>query len=233
MKINCIVIDDEPLALELIESYINRVPHLELKGLYHNAFDAIEILRTDAIDLIYLDINMPDITGVDFLKGITSPPKVIFITAYDTFAVQGFELNAVDYLLKPVPFNRFMIATDRAYEALSKKETDSGIHDYILVKAEHNTIKIKLDSIYYIEGYKDYLKIYTDDPLPLLTITTFKTMEELLPSRFIRIHRSYIISINKITSFRNSKVRIKDKYIPIGESYNELFYQSVIHGKMK
>ncbi|PZR03213.1 MAG: DNA-binding response regulator [Flavobacterium psychrophilum] len=233
MKINCIVIDDEPLALELMETYVRRVPYLELKGLFHKPFNAFEILHTGTIHLMYLDINMPDITGVDFLKGITSPPKVIFITAYDNYAVQGFELNAVDYLLKPVPFNRFMIATDRAYELLSKKETETSIQDYILVKAEHHTIKIKLNAIYYIEGYKDYLKIYTDDTTPILTITTLKAIEELLPTGFIRIHRSYIVSIDKITSFRNSKVRIKDKYIPIGDSYNDIFYQSVVHGKIK
>lgn len=232
MNINCIVIDDEPLALELVESYIKKVPYLQLKGLFHRPFNAIEMLRSEKIDLVYLDINMPDMTGIEFLKGLAKPPKVIFITAYDQFAVQGFELNAVDYLLKPVPFNRFLLATDRAFELLNKKDS-SQANDYIFVKAEHNTIKIPLESICYIEGYKDYLKIYTDSPAPILTITTFKNMEELLPSGFLRIHRSYIISINKITSFRNAKVRIKNKDIPIGDSYSDLFYRTVVDGKLK
>ncbi len=233
MKINCIVIDDEPLALELIESYIMKVSYLQLKGLYHKPFNAIETLRTEKIDLIYLDINMPDITGIEFLKGLSNPPKVIFITAYDHFAVQGFEVNAVDYLLKPVPFHRFLLATDRAFDLLKKKDHETKPPDYIFVKAEHNTIKIPLESIYYIQGYKDYLKIYNDGASPILTITTLKNMENLLPSGFLRVHRSYIISINKITSFRNAKVRIKGKDIPIGDSYRDFFHRTVVDGKLK
>lgn len=231
MKINCIAIDDEPLALELMESYINKVPSLQLKGLFHKPLEAMDILRSGKIELVYMDVHMPDISGIDFLKGLERPPKVIFITAYDQFAVQGFEMNAIDYLLKPVPFNRFLLAADRAMEVLRSKNHNE--NDFIFVKAEHNIIKISLDSIYYIEGYKDYIKIHTDQSNPILTLTTIKSIEELLPDSFQRIHRSYIISVNKIISFRNSKVYIKNKYIPIGESYGDLFYQTVVDGRLR
>ena len=231
MKINCIVIDDEPLALELVESYIKKVPYLHLKGLFYEPFSAIEMLRSDKVDLIFLDVNMPDISGIEFLKSFDKPPAFIFITAYDQFAVQGFELNALDYLLKPVPFNRFLKASDRAFEMLKSKEPV--LDGFIFVKSEHNTIKVSLSSIYFIEGYKDYLKIYTDDVNPILTLTTLKAFEELLPASFQRVHRSYIISVSKIISFRNAKVYIKNRYIPIGESYTEQFQRLVVEGRLR
>lgn len=230
MKINCIVIDDEPLALELIGSHIQKVPYLQLRGSFHRAIDAVKLLHEEKIDLIYLDINMPDISGIEFLKGLQNPPKVIFITAYDQYAVQGFEVNAVDYLLKPVSFNRFLLASNRALELIGK-QTPAG-NGYIFVKSEHNNLRVALESIHYIEGYRDYLKIHTADKHPILTITTFKAIEELLPDTFLRIHRSYIIAVDKIILFRNGQVLVKDKYIPIGESYRELFHHAVVAGKM-
>jgi DNA-binding LytR/AlgR family response regulator len=230
MNINCIVIDDEPLALDLIASHIQKVSYLQLKGLFHRAIDAMKVLHEEKIDLIFLDINMPDISGIEFLKGLQNPPKVIFITAYDQFAVQGFEVNAVDYLLKPVSFNRFLLASNRALALMDKRSSASG--EYIFVRSEHNNIRVALDSIHYIEGYRDYLKIHTADKLPILTITTFKAIEALLPDTFLRIHRSYIISVDKIVLFRNSNVLVKDKYIPIGESYRELFHNAVVAGKI-
>lgn len=230
MRINCIVIDDEPLALELMESYIKKIPYLQLQGLFHNPFSAIEMLRSGKVDLIFIDINMPDISGIEFLKSFDKPPSFVFVTAYDQFAVEGFELNALDYLLKPVRFNRFLKATDRALNMF--KRSDTALDDFIFVKSEHNTIKISLASIYFIEGYKDYLKIYTDEAKPILTITTLKAFEELLPSYFQRVHRSYIISVNKIISFRSTKVYIKDRYIPIGESYAEQFHR-LVEGRLR
>lgn len=231
MKINCIVIDDEPLALELVESYIKKIPYLHLKGLFHEPFSAITMLRSGKVDLIFLDVNMPDISGIEFLKSFDKPPAFIFITAYDQFAVQGFELNALDYLLKPVPFNRFLKASDRAFEMLKPKVPD--LDGFIFVKSEHNTIKVSLSSIYFIEGYKDYLKIYTEDVNPILTLTTLKAFEELLPASFQRVHRSYIISVNKIISFRSAKVYIRNRYIPIGESYAEQFQRLVVEGRLR
>jgi DNA-binding LytR/AlgR family response regulator len=190
--------------------------------------DALDLIRQQSVDLLFLDINMPDIIGVDFIKGLANPPKVIFITAYDHYAVQGFEVNAVDYLLKPVSFSRFLSSVERlkANDTIKPKK-----EDFIFVKSEHNILKVDLKSIEYIEGYKDYLKIYTEQPKPILTITTFKAIEQLLSDDFLRIHKSYIVSINKIISFRNGKVLVKGKQLPIGDSYKEIFNRVVVEGR--
>ncbi|NBP70010.1 MAG: DNA-binding response regulator [Cytophagia bacterium] len=228
MKIRVVAIDDEPLALALIEDHIKKIPYLELIGSFYNPMDALDLIRQQSVDLLFLDINMPDIIGVDFVKGLTNPPKVIFITAYDYYAVQGFEVNAVDYLLKPVSFSRFLSSVERlkTNDTIKPKK-----EDFIFVKSEHNILKVDLKSIEYIEGYKDYLKIYTDQPKPILTITTFKAIEQLLPDDFLRIHKSYIVSINKIISFRNGKVLVKGKQLPIGDSYKEIFNKVVVEGR--
>jgi DNA-binding LytR/AlgR family response regulator len=228
MKLKCIAIDDEPLALELIESYINKVSYLQLKGIFSNPVKAMEFIKQNEIDLLFLDINMPDVIGIDFVKGLKNPPKVIFITAYENYALQGFEVSAIDYLVKPVSFSRFLVATEKALDLVTSRIRKN---DFIFVKSEHNTIKVELDRVHYIEGYKDYLKIYTEQARPLLTITTFKNIEELLPSNFLRIHKSYIVAIDKIISFRNGKVLVKDKHIPIGDSYKEIFTKVVLEGR--
>lgn len=229
MKISVIAVDDEPLALDLIRNHINKVPYLNLLGTFYNPIDALELIRKNRVDLIFLDINMPDVLGIDFIKGLQKPPKVIFVTAYDNYAVQGFEVSAVDYLLKPVSFSRFLSAVEKAREIIDPQQKKE---DFIFVKSEHNLIKIELKTIQYIEGYKDYLKIYTNQDRPILTITTFKAIEELLPDNFIRIHKSFIVAIDKIISFRNGKVFVKDKQIPIGESYKESFNKMVVQGRL-
>jgi two-component system, LytTR family, response regulator len=228
VKINVIAIDDEPLALGLIESHIRKIPYLKLIGSYFNPLDALEIVKGGDVDLIFLDIHMPDIIGIDFIKGLPNPPKVVFITAYDNYAVQGFEVRAVDYLLKPVSFTRFLAATEKVRELSIKKQKRD---DFIFVKSEHNVIRIELETIQFIEGYKDYLKIHTDHPKPILTITTFKVIEDLLPDNFLRIHKSYIVAVNKIISFRNGKVSVKDRHLPIGDSYRDAFNRSVVEGR--
>lgn len=235
MKIRCIAIDDEPLALELIESHVKKVPYLQFCGAFDDSVKALSVIKEKAIDLIFLDINMPDLTGIDFLKGIKNPPLVIFITAYEQFALQGFELQAIDYLLKPVPFKRFLLAADRALELaeLKSKPAAAKSNDFMFVKSEHNILKVSFDSIYYIEGFKDYVKIFTQEPKPILTINTFKSLEELLPAdQFVRIHKSYIIGIDKIKSFRNGKVLIKEKHIPIGDSYRDMFNTKIVSGRL-
>lgn len=233
-KIACIAIDDEPLALDLIESYIKKIPYLDFRGGYADPVQALEVLKNEKIDLVYLDINMPDISGIDLLKGLSDRPKVVFITAYDAFAVQGFELNAVDYLLKPVSFSRFLLTAERVLEIMSLKKISPPVkHNFIFVKSEHNVLKISFDDIFYIEGYKDYVKIITNEVKPILTLTTIKSINDILSiDEFIRIHKSYIISIQKIKSFRNGKVLVKDKYIPIGDSYRENFNQRIVKGHM-
>jgi DNA-binding LytR/AlgR family response regulator len=235
MKIKCIAIDDEPLALELIEAHVKKIPYLQFCGAFDNPIKALSVLKNDEIDLIYLDINMPDLSGIDFLKGIQNPPLVIFITAYEQFAIQGFELQATDYLLKPVSFNRFLLAADRALELLKLKGKPAAGKptDFMFVKSEHNILKISFNDIHYIEGFKDYVKIFTNETKPVLTINTFKSLEELLPENlFIRIHKSYVIAIDKIKSFRNGKVLVKDKHIPIGDSYREVFNKKIVSGRL-
>jgi two-component system, LytTR family, response regulator len=229
MKLRCIAIDDEPLALDLMESYIRKIPYLQLKGLYNNALHALEIMRDQEIDLVFLDINMPDVLGIDFVKGMKKPPMIIFVTAHERYALQGFEVNAVDYLLKPVSFERFMIASEKAYANVINTMP---AFDFIFVKSEHNVIKIELKNIHYIEGYKDYVKIITNEPKPIFTITTFKAMEEMLPSNFIRIHKSFIISVDKIVSMRKGRILVKDKYLPIGDSYKDAFNKTVVEGRL-
>jgi two-component system, LytTR family, response regulator len=240
VRLKCIIIDDEPLALGLIESYIKKIPYLQLMGSFEDPFRALMLLKDQQIDLLFLDINMPDISGMEFFKSIKNPPQVIFITAYDQFAVQGFELQAIDYLLKPVSFQRFLLASDRALEhfrtrtkTIPASPQPANPAEFIFIKSEHNVIKLLLRDIHFIEGYKDYVKIYTSDARPILTITTFKSLEQILPAHtFIRIHKSFIISIEKIISFRNGKVLVKDKHIPIGESYKELFQEKVVAGRL-
>ena len=236
-QIGCVAIDDEPLALQLVEGFIQKVPYLNSLGIFESTFDAIPVLKGEKVQLLFLDINMPDLSGIDFLKSLKNPPLVIFTTAYDEYALQGFELNALDYLLKPFSYERFLKATDKAYDQINLLEQN--IHheatgeDYIFVKSEHNIIKIPLNDILYIQGFKDYLKIHTSAPRPIFTLKSMKSMEEMLPSnRFIRVHRSYIISIDKIHSFRNGRIKILDKAIPIGELYRESFHQKVVEGKI-
>jgi two-component system, LytTR family, response regulator len=229
MKLRCIAIDDEPLALDLMESYISKIPYLQLKGLYNNALQALELVCQQEIDLIFLDINMPDVLGIDFVKGMKKPPMIVFVTAHEQYALQGFEVNAIDYLLKPVSFERFMVATEKAY---SNFMNTLPAYDFIFVKSEHNVIKIELKNIHYIEGYKDYVKIITSDPKSILTITTFKAMEEMLPPTFIRVHKSFIISVDKIISIRRGRILVKDKYLPIGDSYKDAFNKIVVEGRL-
>ncbi|MDN5211278.1 LytTR family DNA-binding domain-containing protein [Fulvivirgaceae bacterium BMA12] len=240
MTINCIIIDDEPLAIELLEEYVVKIPYLRLMESFENSFKALNFLKKNEVDLIFLDIHMPDFSGIDFFKSLQNPPKVIMTTAFEQYAVEGFELNAVDYLLKPFSFNRLLRATDKAYDLMQKrpvgipeKDQHQGVEDYIFVKSTHNIIKINLCDIEYIEGYKDYLKVFTGEQQPVLTIKSLKSLENVLPhDAFVRIHKSYIVSINKIQSYRKGKVKIRDKYLPIGDSYRSIFNKTVLEGRM-
>ena len=236
MIINCLLIDDEPLALDKLEQYARKVPYLNLAGRFENAIHGLEVLKQTPIELMYLDINMPDVSGIEFLRGLQSPPKVILTTAYNHYALEGFELNVVDYLLKPFSFDRFLKATDRAYETLAAKaeiRPDPKPDDFIFIKAEHNLIKVNFSEIDFIEGLKDYVKVYTSMGKPYLSITSLKSLEQLLPTnRLLRIHKSFIISIDKIETIRSGKVLIKGRWIAIGESYQEAFDSFVLKGRM-
>ena len=239
MIIHCIIIDDEPLAIELLEEYVAKIPYLKLLASFENSFKALNFLKENEVDLVFLDIHMPDFSGIDFFKSLQRPPRVIMTTAYAQYAVEGFELNAVDYLLKPFSFNRLLRATDKLYDMMHKgpvtiteKDTPQ-VDDYIFLKSTHNIIKVNLSDIEYIEGYTDYLKVYVGEQQPILTIKSLKALETALPQNaFVRIHKSYIVSINKIKSYRKGKVKIKDKYLPIGDSYKSIFNKMVLEGRM-
>lgn len=229
--INCIAIDDEPLALNLMEDYIKKTPYLTLKATCKSAFQAIEIIRKQKIDLAFVDVHMPDLNGIDFLKSLQYKPMIIFTTAYESYAVEGFNLDAIDYLIKPITFDRFLKAANKANEYYEFKNKPSENipptsleKNFLFVRADYQTLKINFENIFYIEGYKDYIKIYTDQPNPILTLQSLKSIEALLPQNgFARVHRSFIISIAKIEAIQRNKIKIKDKYIPIGDLYKEHF----------
>ena len=228
----CIAVDDEPLALDLLEDNIRQIPYLEFVGRCRNAFEAMELMQTEkaenrSIDLILLDIQMPGITGVQFLKSLVSNPMVIFITAYEQYALEGFELNIVDYLLKPVSFERFIKATNKANELFQLKNivvsAKINLEDHFFVNAEYSLVKIKYADILYIEGLKDYIKIYlSTQSRPVITRMTMKSIEEKFAALpFMRIHKSYIVSLNKIESIRNLKITIGTHLIPVSEQFSE------------
>ncbi len=222
--ITCIAIDDEPLALDLLEDNIKQIPFLRLVARCKNAFEAIAVLQKEKIDLIFLDIQMPGMTGTDLIASLPHKPIVIFITAYEKYAHKGFDLDAIDYLIKPVPFERFLKAAHKAFDYMRfHKGTTHEKHDYIFINSEYSLIKVKFDEILYIEGLKDYIKVYvTTSSRPLLTRMSIKAMEELLPSAdFIRVHKSFIVSMDKVLSIRRNRIRIASVDIPISNHYRE------------
>jgi DNA-binding LytR/AlgR family response regulator len=221
--INCLAIDDEPLALDLIEDNIRRIPYLNLVKRCKNAFEANEVIMHEKIDLLFLDIQMPGISGIQFLQSVVSPPLVIFITAYEKFALEGFNLSAVDYLLKPVSFDRFLKAATKAYELFNLKNTATQTPgmEYLFVNADYNLVKINLKDVAYIEGLKDYVKIFlTSATRPVITRMSMKSLEEKLPqASFSRVHKSFIVAIDKIVSIRRGKISIGVSHIPISDHY--------------
>lgn len=251
---NCLILDDEPLALKIIEDYIKHIPFLDLQGKCFSASEAYEILRKQKIDLLFLDIQMPNISGIDFINSLGTKPLFIITTAFMEYAIEGFNLNAVDYLLKPIPFDRFLKAVNKAYDlhlliqqsiqhqqaattnlspsipVAAASEITS--NQFLLVKADYQTLRINLDSIVYIEGLKDYVKIFTAKELkPIITHLNIKSIYEKLPEGgFTRVHKSYIVSMSKINSVTKNRIVIGDKWIPIGDSYKDLFFQKFNSG---
>lgn len=227
----CIAIDDEPFALQLLKDYISQVPCLELVALCEDVFEANKILQQQEIDLVFTDIQMPRLTGLQFIQSLTERPMFILITAYEKFALEGFNLNVVDYLLKPVELSRFMLACNKAWELFQLKkaanQSPETMPPYFFVNAEYRQVKVMYKDINYIEGLKDYIKINLQAPAkPLLVRMSMKSIEEELPSsQFIRIHKSYIISINSITSVRKSSVFIGQLELPVGETYQGVIEQ--------
>lgn len=231
IKINCIVIDDERLAREYIKEYISKVPQLELIGEFNSPLKALELIKSGSVDLIFLDIQMPDITGIDFLKSISHPPEVIFTTAYQEFAIEGFNLNAADYLLKPFAFDRFFQAVNKVIDKLEQirktegaADASSKIHnmmedEYLTIRADRKLYKINHNSIRYIEGQKAYVTFHTDKKR-ITALASMKDLEDSLPAKkFIRIHKSFIVAIKEIIALDGNLVDLESIKLPIGKTY--------------
>ena len=242
-----IIVDDEPLALDVLETYVSNMPNLELVSRCNNAFEANEALKNDSIDLIFLDIQMPQLTGIDFLKTLKTPPMVIFTTAYQQYAVEGFELNAIDYLLKPISMDRFMKAVNKATEQyeLHHQEAKNGLNtegvaepkpDYIFVKADKKLQRVKFSEILYIEGLKDYVIIRTETGR-IISLQTMKSLEDKLPvAQFVRVHRSFIVGIDKIHAIVGNMVEVIEKgvakHLPIGKNYRDELLEMIEKHKL-
>lgn len=233
--INVIIVDDEPLAQDVLETYIEKIPELNLVRKCNNALEANEALKSESVDLMFLDIQMPQLTGIDFLKTLTKPPLVIFTTAYPNYAIEGFELNALDYLLKPISLERFMKAVNKAIDQIELQQKDTSYaagqgqeednKEYIFVKADKKLVKVNYADIIYIEGLKDYVIIRMDKSR-IITLQTMKSLEEKLPEQsFKRIHRSYIVNINMINAIVGNMVEVMEKnqakHLPIGKNYRD------------
>ena len=225
--IRCLAIDDEPLALQQIVTYISKVPFLELTAQCQSAVEARTFLEHDTVDAIFCDINMPDLNGMDFVKALTAPPLVVFTTAYSEYAIEGFRVNAVDYLLKPFGLQDFLRAANRLRERLEVNvEQSEPIHDDTLfLKTDSRIVKVSISDIRYIEGMSEYLKIWLDSqPKPIITLLSMKKMEEYLPTSFMRIHRSYIVNLTKIQEVNKNRIIMDaNTYLPIGDLYKEAF----------
>ena len=234
--INCLAIDDEPLALAQLTNYIEKVPFFQLAKACSNAMEALEWLRTESVDLIYVDINMPDINGLEFVKSLHNKPLVIFTTAYAEYAIDGFRVEAFDYLLKPIGFSDFLRSANRAAQQLALAEakispaTEQGKlaedqEGYLFVKADYKMLRIDINKILYVESQSEYIRIYLDNDKPIMTLLSMKALEERLPAdRFMRVHRSYLVNRTKITAVANNRIIIgKETYIPIGNQYKERF----------
>lgn len=236
MKIKCLVVDDEPLALELVCNFVNKTGFLELEAKFDSALDALSFINTNSVDLIFLDIQMADLTGMELARVLEgrkdkNSPKIIFTTAYNQFAIEGYKVDALDYLLKPFGYEEFLNASQKALKYFEQKsESNYSIsEEYLFLKVEYQLVKVMLKDIILVEGYKDYVKVHLEGKdSPLLSLTTLKHMEELLPEhQFMRVHRSFIISLEHIKSISKSTVNMGIMNIGISEGYKERFLQFI------
>ena len=232
-KIRCLIVDDEPLALDLIEDYVLKTPFLELVNKFSSPFQAIDALQNEKIDLIFLDIQMPGLSGIDFSKLLQNGPKVIFTTAYSQYALEGFKVDALDYLVKPINYQEFLKASNKALTWFSLIEQNSDSKSVepsitsIFVKSEYKLLKVELSDILYIEGLKDYVKIYLkEQSKPILSLMSLKTLEEKLsPEQFMRVHRSFIVNLSQISRIERNRIVFGSVYLPIADSYKEPFQE--------
>ncbi len=224
MKYSCIVIDDEPLARELIASHLSHFQSFGLAGSFENALEAYSFLETNAIDLIFLDIEMPLLKGNDFLKKLKNPPKIIFTTAYRAYAIEGYELNVIDYLLKPISLDRFFVSIEKFKQIQTPKTIEkTSIENYFFVSSGNKKIKVVFDEVLYIESTKDYITVHLENGIAHHLKLNISTVEKLLNADFIRLHRSYIINFKKLTAYSKQEVEINKIEIPIGSSYRAVW----------
>jgi len=234
MTIRCLAIDDEPLAVKKIAGYIQKVPFLELVAQCRSAFEAMSIMDKNDVQLLFIDINMPDINGMDFVKSLTNKPYVVFTTAYSEYAVEGFQVDAIDYLLKPITFSNFLKAANKVKNLIELSTNNQKISvkttmNHLFVKSEYKFIRIELDDIKYIESQHEYIKIHLVNSNPVLTQLNLKSIEEQLPSnRFMRVHRSFIVNLAKISVIERNRIVFDGKiYIPVSDQYKEKFQEYI------
>jgi len=231
IKYTCIIIEDEPLALEKTKDFVNKVPFLHLSGTFDNALTGLAYLNNNKVDLLFLDINMDELTGIELLESSKIDSQVIITTAYQEYALRGYELSITDYLLKPFTFNRFLQAVNKAQENLVHHASESK-PDFIFVKTENRLEKIMLNDIVYIEGMRDYRRIHTiNKNIKVMTLQNFSELEILIPSSIVcRVHKSYMVALSKIENIERSRIKIADQLIPISETYKEAFFQLINNG---
>ena len=236
LKISCIAVDDEPMALSLVENYIEKTPFLELKTKCSSAIEAMQFIKEHPVDLLFLDIQMPDLSGIEFSKLLPENTRVIFTTAFDHYALDGFKVDAIDYLLKPFDYVEFLTASNKAlkwFELLNgittQQEIISKEKEFLFVKSEYKQLRIKLADVLYFEGLKDYIKIWLkDQPKPILTLMSLKSLEQELPqTQFMRVHRSFIVSLNNIDVIERSQIIINNQRITVSEQYKSKFLEFI------
>jgi len=229
--INCIAIDDEPLALKQIAGYIHKTPFLELAGQFESAVQAISFLQDNRVDLMFVDINMPDLSGMDFVKSLNSAPKVIFTTAYSEYAMEGFKVDAVDYLLKPIGYPDFLKAAQKAKDRFFRDNPQNDKIDsdekFLFIKSEYKILRINLSDIKYIEGMREYVRIFIENQKPVMTLISMKKLVDHLPEKdFMRVHRSFIVNLNKISTVERNRIMFdEDVYIPVSDQYKDSFHE--------
>lgn len=227
MTLSCIIIEDEPLAAEKLEGFVQRSPHLKLNESFRSSLEGLKYIKENPVDLVFLDIHMDEMTGIELLESLSHKPLVVLTTAYQEYALQGYELHVSDYLLKPFDFKRFLKAVDKVYEefTLRTKPKDE-TSDSIFVRTEYRIEKVPVDSILYIEGMSDYLRIHISDGRKIMCLQKFASFEDVLhPQDFVRVHRSYMVALDKIDSIERSVIRLGGVRIPVGKTYQERFFQ--------
>jgi len=231
MKLRTIAIDDEPLALKLVCDYIGKTPYLELVGAFDNPLDAVDFLSKEEAELIFVDIQMPDLTGIEFTRSLEEEHKIIFTTAYEKYALEGFKLNAIDYLLKPFSYEEFLKAAGKAHKRAELEATAlpsiEANNQFLFLKSEYKIRRINFNDILYIEGLKDYIKVYVDgEDKPILSLNSMKSLETKLPEeKFMRVHRSFMVNLDKIATIDRSRIVFGKNYIPVSDQYKAKFQE--------